>query len=509
SREFRDTGAEENAWNSQIVALAANMMPRHPRAPLWDEAAKRYMYNTLSVASDQMAQALGDDGRPIREWVTTVNAHPDYTVENHGLVHVGYLKATMAMLMESASHYLLRGQPAPLACRHHVPEGMEILYRCPAWDGSPVFFGGNDWKIYHPQATDVVLYAVVNLLDRDARAAYVEQVAVDWLRKIQRQEQGYFNVRRDLEYGGLCATRLVTCYLAHAVGGEGAAPISEAEFDRRVCGVRHLESGSAILHRTPTKFASFSWGPKRMALALPRDGNWVVWPHFASYLGIVDGQDPSVKNAKLTRFESDVGNDHFTVAGTLKRCGGRLTHDFAFASLTKDVTVYVERLTPVEGFSYSTRETGVIGHEYPLGANTRRLYGRFGEIEVVALGGRAEVHEFDTDWLNLGDRVGYVVRRVPAAKNRMRYHDLSQGVGRVPKLQEWLSLIGNGDTTAQTAGEDWACVVTLLNQPASATAAWAERVQWEVDGQTAECRIGDDVVRVDFASPSCRIIEAP
>jgi len=390
-----------------------------------------------------------------------------------------------------------------------VPEGLEILYRCPAWDGSPVFFGGNDWKIFHSQSTDVVLYTVVNLLEDDGRAAYVEQVAVDWLGKIQAQEQGYYNVRRDLEYGGLSATRLIACYLAHAVAGEGARPISEMEFDRRASGVFHLESGDAILHRTATKFASFSWGPKRMGLALPRDGNWVVWPHFASYLGIVDGQDPSAKNAKLTRLKSDVGEDRFTVAGTLQRCRGRLVHDFAFASLPEDVTVYVERLTPGEGFSYSTRETGVIGHEYALGATTRRLYGRFGEMEVVALGGRAEVHELETDWLNLGDQVGYVVRRVPDGENVMRYHDLSQGVGRVPKLQEWLSLIGDRDGDSRTGGEDWACVVTLLNQPASVTAEWAGRVRWEIDGQTAACRIGDDVIRVDFASPSCRIVEKP
>lgn len=175
------------------------------------------------------------------------------------------------------------------------------------------------------------------------------------------------------------------------------------------------------------------------------------------------------------------------------------------------MTVYVERLTPAEGFHLTTCETGVIGHEYALGTTTRRLYGGFGEMEVVALGGRAEVHELATDWLNLGDQVGYVVRREPPAKNLMRYHDLPQGVGRVPKLQEWLSLIGDGDADAgaRTAGGDWACVVTLLNQSASATAEWAGRVQWEVDGETAACRIGDAVVRVDFALPSCRIFKGP
>ena len=506
SREFRDTGAEENAWNSQIVALAANMMPRHPRAAPWDEAARRYMYNTLSVASDHEDPTPGDSRRPIRDWVTTVNAHADYTVENHGLVHVGYLKTAVAMLMESAGHYALRRRPAPRASLHHVPEALEIVYGCAAWDGSPIFFGGNDWKIFHSQATDVVMYATASLLADDARAARLERAAVDWLRRMQLAEEGYYNVRRDLEYGGLCATRQIACYLAHAVLGEGAEPLSEEEFDRRASGVRHLEFGRAIVHRTPTKFASFSWGPKRMALAVPRDGNWVVWPHFASYLGIIDGQDPSARTAELARFTHEVGDNWFTVAGTLKRCDGRLVQDFAFASPAGDVTVYVERLTAAEGFRVAGRETGVVGHEYALGSNARRLYGPFGSIQIEALGGEPRVHELAGDWLNLGDRVGYVVRRAGRRENLMRYHDFARGTGRVPKLQEWLSLIGDRDGSPLES-PDWACVVTLLNQPSRATAEWAPRVRFEIDGERATCRVGRDEVRIDFASPGCRIVE--
>lgn len=507
SSEFRDTGAEENAWNSQIVALAFNMMPAHPRAARWNEAAKTYMYNTLSLAADRDDHALGDDGRPIRDWVTTVNAHPDCTVENHGLVHVGYLKTSVALLMESAGHYLLSGRPAPGASSHHVPEAMEILYQCAAWDGSPVFFAGNDWKIYHSQAVDVLLYAMVALIDDDAQAARVERVALDWLRKMQKQEEGYYNVRRDLEYGGLCATRLIGCYLAHSVLGAGPEPISQSEFDRRVSGVRQLESGQAILHRTPTKFASFSWGPKRMALALPHQGNWVLWPHFSSYLGTVDGKDSSAQNAKITRFRSHLGDNCFTVAGTLERSAGRLAQDFAYASLVGDVTVYLERLTADAGLSEVARETGTIGHEYDLGTNTREIYGRFGQKQIEGVGSQAEVHDLDTDWLNLGNRVGYVVKRTAGRPNLMRYHDLTQGTGRVPKLQEWFSLIGNREAALEGASEDWACVVTFLNQSSQQTADWIDRIHFEVDGDRAACRIEKDELTVDFGTLDCRIRE--
>ena len=505
SSEFGDTGAEENAWNSTLLALAANMMPAHPRAWRWDEAARRYMYNSLSVAADQDDDTLSDFDRPIRQWVTSVNAHPDFTVENHGLVHVGYLKTTVAMLMESAGHYMATNSQVPRACLHHAPDAFDVLLACSAWDGSPVYFAGNDWKIYHSQATDIVIYAVMGVLANDRRAAFLEITALDWLRQIQQTEGGYYNVRRDLEFGGLCATRLIACYLAHTTSGEGASPLDEHEFDLDQTGVRYLPHAKAILHRTPTKFASFTWGPKRIALALPKNGNWIVWPHFASYLGRINGKEPSKRNARMAKLNHAVGSDRFTVTGTLSRIDGQVAHDFSFASLPNDTTVYVERLTSEKGFRITSRQTGSVGHEYDIATNERTFYGRFGSRRLVGVGGEAEVPEWNTDWLNVGDRVGYVVCRPEGRDNIVRYHDLAKGSGRVPKLQEWFSLIGDCDPVSLIDLGDWACIVTLLNQPAAETAEWVRRVDFRVDGHAAVCRVGDYLVNVDFKDTGTKI----
>jgi len=500
SSEFGDTGAEENAWNSTLLALAANMMADHPRAAKWDEAARRFLYNSLSVAADRTDESPGDFARPIRQWVTTVNAHPDFTVENHGLVHVGYLKTTAAMLMESASPYALAETPVPEACFHHVDRAFDVLLACSAWDGSPVYFGGNDWKIFHSQATDIVIYAGMSVLARDRHAAWLEETALDWLRRMQQAEGGYYNVRRDIEYGGLCATRLIACYWTHAVSGEAASPVTREEFDRRCTGVRYLPYAKALLHRTPTKFASFSWGPKRMALAMPADGNWVVWPHFASYLGLVNGKDSSERYARLTKLEHVIGDDRFFVTGSLRRVDGHVTQDFSFTSLPGDVTVYVERLTSEKGYPITSRLTGVIGADYDLGTNERILQGAFGSRQLVGVGGETQTIEWFTDWLNVGDRVGYVVRRIQGRENVFRYFDQTQGTGRVPQLQEWFSLIGDREQATPADQGDWACIVTFLNQPAAETKAWADRVEFNADGDHAACRIAKDTIRVDFDS---------
>lgn len=498
-QEFSNTGAEENAWNAMITSLGANMMPGHPRAPDWNRCAKLYLYNSLSRQADHQDQTMGDDHRAIGDWVTTVNAHPDFTIENHGLVHVGYLKLTVGEMFENVLHYLMGGTTVPQACFHNTDGAYEVLLRCMSWDGAPISFGGNDWKIVHTQCTDIVLHTYLGLFRSDSVAAYLEQVSLETLRRIQKDEGGFYNVRRDLEYGGFCATRLMACYLAHALHGPPTAPASAEAFNRRASGLAYLEHGKAILHRTPTKFASFTWGPNRMALALPSNGTWVVWPHYASYLGEINGKNASQKEAQVATLNHQVGTDHFEVCGRLLRAKATIQHDFAYASLPADVTVYIERLRGPPGGRIGDRETGIVGHYYPLGQNERLLRGRHGSTRVSGIGGRREVIPLPTDWLNVGDRIGYVVRRTAGRVNIMRYHDEERGSGRVPLLQEYLSLIGD-DTQAEQPEVDWACVVTFLNQPCAETERWADQVKFAVESDTAACEFGRDLVKVDFKS---------
>jgi len=496
SSEFKDTGAEENAWNAGMLALAAVMLPDHPRAAAWDEAAKRYLYNSLSMALDAEDKTLEDGGRPVCEWVTTVNAHPDVTVENHGLVHVGYLKTTVGLMLEAGSQYALDGAPPPRACLHHVPEAFENLCACMAWDGAPVYFGGNDWKLVHTQGTDLSIYAMLGLFQHDPAAARLEGTALAWTQRIQDEEQGFYNVRRDIEYGGLVATRLAACYMAHATCGAGPRPLSERALQRRLTGVRKLAYAETILHRTPTKFASFSWGPKRMGLALPENGSWVVWPHYGSYLGLIDGQDASRGHAEVVDVRTGMGEDGFMAVIRLNRGEGNVRHEAVFVSPPGDVVFYVERITVLNGSPPQNRRTGVVGHEYPLGVNERTVYFDGGDAVLVGEGNQAGARVFETDWFNVGNQIGYVVKRLPEHRNVVQYEDREKGDGRVPKLQEWYSLIGDPD--AWNDATDYACLVTYLNQSSKRTARCAESTQFSINGGIATVRTKSHTLRVDF-----------
>jgi len=365
-----------------------------------------------------------------------------------------------------------------------------------SWDASPVYYSGNDWKGVHTQPTDVMMYGLMSVLGGDGRAAYLEEVALDYTAKLQKVEGGFFNVRRDVESSGSCATRMIAAYLGHALAGTGSRPVTARQFNREVSGVWLFEHGRVLIYRTPTSYASFSWGPKRMGLALPDNGNWVVWPHYASYTGQINGQDAATPRATLRQVSYRTRSDGFSISGRLDRFKGGVQQAFSFHAFPR-MTVYVENIWAKPGFSLRSRETGIVGLEYDLGKNQRRLYYRGGQLTTLGVGGdKARVVEWESDWLNIGDRVGHVVCRTPGHRNVMRFHDEVAGSGRVPKLQEWLSLVGDPEGTVEPG---WACVVTFLNQGHRETARRAKEVIFTAEPNRATCKVGREEVTVDMS----------
>ena len=490
NQEFDNTGAEENAWNTHCTSLAFNMIPAHPNRDHWDEAAKNYMYNSFSVAVDLEDTSIGDDDKMIREWVTTVNAHPDFTVENHSRVHIGYLKTTLSLLLENALHYELTGNQSPAAMFHHMPETFEIMKRSMMKDAATVYWGSNDWRVIHTQATDIIAYAVINILKEDGAAAYLENLAIDYLRSLQQENNGYLNFRRDLEWSGFAATRLINAWLLHAIRGGGGTPYSEAEYDSRYNMVTYYPNGKAIIHRTSTKFASFSWNAYFLALTLNGNGSWQIWPRESSYIGRINGTEAGRKTAVLEHIHPLLKENSFNITGKIRRqaAGAELVQDVAFFSMEDDITVYIERLTKITG-PVNSRETGLVGHEFELGDSQRKLY--TGDGTTMATTSGAESIEIQSNWLNIGGKIGYVVCRT-GIQNIMTYHYSTER----NRNCDFINLIGETSSDWTT---DWACVVTFPNQDQAATARWAEKIVFNVDGNTAICTIGDQTLTVDFS----------
>ena len=77
-----DTKAEENGWDSVMLAQAAAWMTNNVSATNWLLAAKQYLANTYAVADTT--------GDPLASWVTTTTLYGEFALENHGYFHTEY-----------------------------------------------------------------------------------------------------------------------------------------------------------------------------------------------------------------------------------------------------------------------------------------------------------------------------------------------------------------------------------------------------------------------------------
>ena len=356
-------------------------------------------------------------------------------------------------------------------------------------DAAAVYWGSNDWRVIHTQATDIIAYAVISLLKDDRAASYLEDVAIDYMRLLQQEHKGFFNFRRDLEWSGFAATRLINAWLLHAIRGGGGTPVSEADYDSLYNNVTYYPYGKTVIHRTSTKFASFSWNAYFLALSLNGDGSWQNWPRESSYIGRINGDEAGRNKAVMEEIHPVLQEKSFTITGKIRRQadGAELIQDVSFTSLEDDITVYIERLTRLSGL-VSSRETGLVGHEFELGESHRNIY--TGEGTRVASTNVSEPLKINSNWLNIGGKIGYVVCR-SGMENIMTYHHSTER----NRNCDYINLVGESCSDWAT---DWACVVTFPNQDQAETACWAEKVVFKVDGNAASCTIGDQKIKSAF-----------
>ena len=138
-----DTKAEENAWQSNILALGAAWLSGDTNAPAWLLAAKKYLANTYTVADKT--------GDPLAAWVTTTNCYPDFSIENHNFYHPGYQMVSGMSLGDSwliarFADTNVAAQLQPFA-EHNVRPVWTNLSHVLLDSGDLAFPAGEDWAL--------------------------------------------------------------------------------------------------------------------------------------------------------------------------------------------------------------------------------------------------------------------------------------------------------------------------------------------------------------------------
>jgi hypothetical protein len=153
-----DTKAEENAWETQPIVLAAMMMPDHPHAGAWREIASRLMVSAFAREADRGRDDITIDGRTPRDWLEGWNLRDDGTLVNHNIIHDDYM-TTVVLNLRAWLVCSLAGRPVPEAFDFNFPVVYGALqttkFVSPPYNppGGSMYRPG-EAAVYYPQGND-------------------------------------------------------------------------------------------------------------------------------------------------------------------------------------------------------------------------------------------------------------------------------------------------------------------------------------------------------------------
>ena len=193
-----DTGAEENAWDSDLLVAATAMLPGDVNYSHWMNKVVELELATYSRPSDVRRTDVYH-GKLLSSWLPGSNANEDGTVINHNIVHPDYMVAGL-FEFTPINFYSLAGVPAPKSGTFNCDviynalanlrfnEGQMINGKRVNAPGGTMFIPNSD-KVYYPQGDDWGMDHRLNFAFADAVTALfskvpeLQQKAASWEKK--------------------------------------------------------------------------------------------------------------------------------------------------------------------------------------------------------------------------------------------------------------------------------------------------------------------------------------
>jgi len=435
---YYDTQCEENGWVSQGLSIGPFLFPDHPRAKAWEEGYKRWALNTAVLPSDrrQETEAGGSPAGGRRFLVNTL--HPDFTTENHAIIHPDYLNAAFILRGPTAILAWATGRPVPPEILFHAEEIYDRVLK--PWvlkDGGCLYPQGQDWW-YTKLSEFQFSHAMMNVLFGRRDAAAFELANLETCAALQDPSGSLYPARwadypvmpdafeqvDDMAIFAAPFTIYTFMLHAHAPDLE-TRPEGLAEALWSLSGTYLYPFGGAAVHRTERSVTTVGFRNRVTACTLPEDGYWDVTPAYVNYVGVVAAEAVPYAGLFSQAVCDALGGtvrdhgDGLGVRVAVSRLCGAVRQDMAFISLPDGAMVYVERLTALRDAEAGTYLTGIVGvrneaepalgekakgfRVLRLGDGTERRYeGRFGGEDIA--------ESFPAPrWLALDDRMAFLL----------------------------------------------------------------------------------------------------
>jgi hypothetical protein len=439
---------ESNIWTGSLLWRTAALYPDEPAAALWRERAHAYFINGISIPADAQDETVLA-GKPVRERHVGANYFPNYALDHHGYLNVGYMAICLsnAAILHFDAHR--QGFEVPETLYFHQSDLWRTLRRFLFADGRLLRLGGDSRVRYaycqeyllpglllaadhfgDPHALDLISNQL-GLMEQEA-AAGPDGAFYSRRLSVLRDRNLHYYTR--LESDRACVLGMLLAYLPMVQNSPRFA-LPEGS-DKAGIPFNHSASGSwaepehgALLERSERRIAAFSWRAHGLSqgLCLPADGSdlaeWAL--NLAPLVRFLE--DDGAGNGSHRRL---LGYTQHSFPGGFATCGvilegveisvdeGAHTSDqaiaqIAFAALPDDQTCV--------GFQRVTAAADRVGYLWELkglhfnlpndlfNGFQRMLYTANGTLTLSAPAAQDEILELGSSWANIDDRLGVLL----------------------------------------------------------------------------------------------------
>lgn len=422
-----DSKAEENGWETNILACALGLYPNDELAPLWFDRLRAFAVNCYSHTDDARNQTVIDpsyDHKTIKDYYLGNNLYDDYTLQNHNYFHTSYQNVVIQELGES--YLLLKLFQNSLngsekwktnALMHNNHEVMEaVLSQLALADGELAMPNGNDWSLYlYDQITS---YSTLACFLRNPDALMFENLALKQIKARQSTTtDGSWLLRPDAgaRRMGVQAHRLMMTWMMHHLAStESITPSSYSAFRSRQAEAKLFKSQDIVRASTRYRFSIFSWSEGLKSYTgyfCPNNPDFckIVVPFKAHNTGNITGWY-TVKGKAVNAFPMIKANyllidSAYSMNGVLATNDSALTQHFALYSGPGNVILYTDYVTANCDLTITGSRGGLLAISTDeLTKLKRTLYSGNGCIQSDG----SEPVLFTSPWVNIDNQIGVV-----------------------------------------------------------------------------------------------------
>lgn len=421
-----DTKAEENGWETNVLAVACALYPDDPNADAWYAKMQEFAMACYSMLQDKTDTTV-IDGKAVSEWYTGQNLYADYTLQNHNYFHTSYQNVVIQELCESYLALKCMQRPGanktfPLAQTllwNQKTMFDSVLKQLALADGELAMPTGNDWSMF--LYDQLPAYTAIATIFRDPDALMLENMAFKYTKARQTTtDDGSWMLNSDIgpRRMGVTGHRVMMTYLMHEYFPVGnMTPTTWNDFQQRHSTTKYFETQNLVRNMSPDRFTCFYWndGLKRYSGAIvpnTPDNNKIMVPFVTHNTGNILGTYSRADNTATIKGHYALFPDAYAMNGQIKANKGEIPQSFCLYATSGNAVILIDALKADAPTTVSSEQGGMMGISVdPFMKEQRTIYyEKDGTISHFQTDG-SKTTTWNSRWANIDNAVGFVCLR--------------------------------------------------------------------------------------------------